>query len=216
MLENLDVVKGIHFQPASFFGRHPREDRAKSGSRRARAADAKDFAEDDYEERVTMFDVMREIAAQTDGMFAREDMIPITAGHPLCCFSGSFLRETDGGVRSLMSAELRERGASCCCELDPLEIIRKDRDFVLNKWDTDGGGSDENAAGGSAPSEIMDFDEFISYARRSSFTLTGMAFQDANNLDAERLKRCRVQVFSKDERLIPFCAYNSVYRREAD
>jgi uncharacterized radical SAM superfamily Fe-S cluster-containing enzyme len=58
----------------------------------------------------------------------------------------------------------------------------------------------------------MSFDAFIAYVRRNRFTLTGMAFQDADNLDAERLKRCRVQVFTKDERLIPFCAYNSIYR----
>ena len=44
--------------------------------------------------------------------------------------------------------------------------------------------------------------------RKNSFTLTGMAFQDAMTLDAERLRRCRVQVLSKDGRLIPFCAYN--------
>jgi uncharacterized radical SAM superfamily Fe-S cluster-containing enzyme len=211
MLENLDVVKGIHFQPASFFGRHPHE---------GRGAGADGPVKGDYEERVTMFDVMREIVAQTDGLFAREDLVPITAGHPLCCFSGSFLREKDGGVRSLMSAERRERGASCCCEPDPLEIIRKDRDFVLNKWEMDAGGGDAdaedaNAGGEGSDGGVMGFDEFISYARRNSFTLTGMAFQDANNLDVERLKRCRVQVYAKDGRLIPFCAYNSIYRQEA-
>ncbi|MDR1245714.1 MAG: radical SAM protein [Clostridiales Family XIII bacterium] len=201
MLENLDVVKGVHFQPASFFGRHPLDRNAARG---------------DYGERVTMFDVMRGIEEQTDGLFKRKDMIPITAGHPLCCFSGSFLRETSGGVKSLMSAEQREYGASCCCcEPDPLETIRKDRDFVLNKWDmdeTDGAG--DRCVSGEAEDDAMDFDAFISYVRRNRFTLTGMAFQDSNNLDAERLKRCRVQVFSRDERLIPFCAYNSIYRSQ--
>jgi uncharacterized radical SAM superfamily Fe-S cluster-containing enzyme len=231
MLDNLDVVKGIHFQPASFFGRHPQAD-ASAGT----AADPRDGAAlRDYENRVSMFDVMREIVAQTDGLFSRADMIPITAGHPLCCFSGSFLREANGRVKSLMNAERREGGASCCCgEPDPLEIIRKDRDFVLNKWVTDGLGdtsdgvcrdtdgvcrdTDGAAPGGGCCGDdavsdgAMDFDAFISYVRRNCFTLTGMAFQDINTLDAERLKRCRVQVFSRDERLIPFCAYNSIYR----
>jgi uncharacterized radical SAM superfamily Fe-S cluster-containing enzyme len=204
MLENLDVVKGIHFQPAAFFGRNPREGEA--------LGDAGDVMNGDYEERATMFDVMRGIAEQTGGLFSKDDLIPITAGHPLCCFSGSFLRERDGSVKSLMSAEQRERGADCCCcEPDPLEIIRKDRDFVLNKWEMDDGVADgcrENEDEGDA----MGFDAFISYVRRNRFTLTGMVFQDNNNLDAERLKRCRVQVFSRDERLIPFCAYNSIYR----
>jgi uncharacterized radical SAM superfamily Fe-S cluster-containing enzyme len=263
MLDNLDVVKGIHFQPASFFGRHPQEGgpggargegKAGHGGNAAAGRGGGDAtaagrsggdvtaAGRDYEDRVTMFDVMREITAQSDGLFSRADMIPITAGHPLCCFSGSFLREPDGRVTSLMSAEQRERGASCCCEEpDPLEIIRRDRDFVLNKWEmaapsaadeccapggagrnaggadgeccapgarTDGGGADPKALADDAP----DFDAFLSYVRRNRFTLTGMAFQDIHSLDAERLKRCRVQVFSRDERLIPFCAYNSIYR----
>jgi uncharacterized radical SAM superfamily Fe-S cluster-containing enzyme len=205
MLDNLDVVKGIHFQPASFFGRHPRAE-ASAGPAAAAC---------DYENRVTMFDVMRAIVTQTDGLFSRADMIPITAGHPLCCFSGSFLREADGRVKSLMRAEQREQGASCCCEPDPLEIIRRDRDFVLRKWEMDapGGASDGGCCGeGEALDGALDFDAFIAYVRRNRFTLTGMAFQDINTLDAERLKRCRVQVFSRDERLIPFCAYNSLYR----
>jgi len=46
------------------------------------------------------------------------------------------------------------------------------------------------------------------------FTVSAMAFQDASNLDAERLRRCRVQQLTEDDRLIPFCAYNSIYRGE--
>ncbi|MDR2770824.1 MAG: radical SAM protein [Clostridiales Family XIII bacterium] len=220
MLDNVDVVKGIHFQPAAFFGRHPRAGAVEAASAARAGTGHGGTAARDYAERVTMFDVMREIVAQSGGLFSREDMIPITAGHPLCCFSGSFLREADGRVKSLMSAEQRERGASCCCgEPDPLEIIRKDRDFVLNKWEMDepDGGDRRREADGcrepdGAAGGAMDFDAFIAYVRRNRFTLTGMAFQDINTLDAERLKRCRVQVFSRDERLIPFCAYNSIYR----
>jgi uncharacterized radical SAM superfamily Fe-S cluster-containing enzyme len=35
-----------------------------------------------------------------------------------------------------------------------------------------------------------------------------MAFQDAWNLDLERLKQCHLHVIHPDGRLIPFCAYN--------
>ncbi|MDR1572828.1 MAG: radical SAM protein [Clostridiales Family XIII bacterium] len=216
MLDNLDVVKGVHFQPASFFGRHPGAAGAGTGAAPETEAGTDVAPAGDHENRVTMFDIMREIVAQTDGLFSREDLVPITAGHPLCCFSGSFLREADGRVKSLMSAEQRAAGTSCCCgEPDPLEIIRRDRDFVLNKWEMDDAGdrdADANARFGEDADDAPDFDAFIAYVRRNRFTLTGMAFQDVNTLDAERLKRCRVQVFSRDERLIPFCAYNSIYR----
>jgi len=37
-------------------------------------------------------------------------------------------------------------------------------------------------------------------------TITAMAFQDAGNIDLERLRRCSLHVFD-DGRLVPFCAY---------
>jgi uncharacterized radical SAM superfamily Fe-S cluster-containing enzyme len=47
-----------------------------------------------------------------------------------------------------------------------------------------------------------------------------MAFQDAWNLDLERLRECFIHVVSPDRRVVPFCAYNlssasgeALYRR---
>jgi len=172
MLDNIRTVKGVHFQPASFFGRH----------------------EGGEGERVTMFKVMEEIEKQTNGRVKKADLAPISTGHPLCCFCAAYMKESDGELRPLRS------GGSCCPE-EPLEIIRRDRDFVLNKWEV----SDPDAA---AP-EASSFDEALAVFKANMFTISGMAFMDKRNLDAERLRRCRVQVFSRDERLIPFCAYYS-------
>ena len=61
--------------------------------------------------------------------------------------------------------------------------------------------------------EPVDLDEFITYYKSNMFTVSGMAFMDLSNLDAERLKRCRVVQLTDDDRLIPFCAYNSIYRK---
>lgn len=187
MLDNLNVIKGIHFQPVSFFGRHP---------------------EKENEDRVTMFKVMDEIQKQTQGLIKKEELVPISTGHQLCCFCANFLKETDGSVKSLMSDEQKDGGMDCCCaEPDPEEIVRKDRDFVLNKWEV----SDEPSCG-CCNEEPQSLDEALSYLRNNMFTISGMAFMDKSNLDAERLKRCRVQVFTDDQRLIPFCGYNSIYR----
>jgi uncharacterized radical SAM superfamily Fe-S cluster-containing enzyme len=49
--------------------------------------------------------------------------------------------------------------------------------------------------------------------RNNMFTVSGMAFMDETNLDAERLRRCRVQVFTPDGRLVPFCGYYSGNRK---
>lgn len=180
MLDNVDTVKGLHFQPLSFFGRYP-----------------KNYSE---EQRFTMFDVIDEIQRQTGGAFSKADLKPISTGHALCCFYGNYARQADG---SIICTSTRKKEPAGCCEaqpccppLIPLEVIAKDRDFVLNKWKV----ADRASQDG--------FDAFLNHMRENSFTLTGMAFQDAMSLDAERLKRCRVQVLTEDRRLVPFCAYN--------
>ena len=231
MLENTFVIKGVHFQPASFFGRRP-DERNEDG---------------DFDERVTMFAVMNEIEKQTGSCIKRDDLAPISTGHPLCCFCASFVKEKTGEIRPVSS------GGSCCDSDDtnnrvvsnPLEIIRRDRDFVLNKWDVhmpENGSGNETCCGSGANAAMtnkgdallydteepspcvpysteepspcvhnnsvsMSFDEAIAFFKTNSFTISGMAFMDETNLDAERLRRCRVQVFTPDERLVPFCGY---------
>ncbi|MDF2654168.1 MAG: Radical domain protein [Bacillota bacterium] len=191
LLENVDVVKGIHFQPVSFFGRHP----------------------GGIDNRVTMFDIMKELEVQTQGAFSAKDCYPITTGHPLCCFQSSYQKQKDGTVKSLINYGTKMEGLSCCEAKDPLEIIKKDRDFVLNKWNMQEPARKEPCCSDPGEeSKSMDFDQFLNELRRNMFSVSCMAFMDSSNLDAERLKRCRVQVLSPDDRLIPFCAYNSIYR----
>lgn len=211
LLENISVVKGIHFQPVSFFGRHP-DKLSPDGGKRV-----------DYENRVTMFDVMHELEKQTDGKFKYDDLCPITSGHTLCCFYGTYRKQKDNRVKSLISDQTKEKGVCCCDAATPLDIIKKDRDYVLNKWDLpeqdddcccDGEASAHHQGQACCEEpQVMDFDQFLAELKGSMFTVSAMAFQDVSNLDAERLKRCRVQVLSPDDRLIPFCAYNSLYRK---
>lgn len=194
LIENVSVVKGIHFQPVSFFGRHP---------------------DPGHENRVTMFDIMRELEKQTDG-FKYGDFCPISTGHTLCCFYSTYIKETDGTVRCTLTDAKKKSGVSCCdTEAGKIDVIKKDRDFVLNKWEVatreEESDADWSKYGSSA--EIIDLIDFLTYYRQNTFTVTGMAFQDVSNLDAERVRRCRVQVLTEDDRLIPFCAYNSIYRK---
>ena len=51
----------------------------------------------------------------------------------------------------------------------------------------------------------MEMDAFLARAKTHAFTLSGMAFQDAVNLDAARLRRCSLHVWHEG-RLLPFCA----------
>ena len=54
-------------------------------------------------------------------------------------------------------------------------------------------------------SKEMDFDTFLYQIRHSSLTLSAMAFQDAMNLNIERLHRCSLHVYD-DGKIRPFCA----------
>ena len=42
----------------------------------------------------------------------------------------------------------------------------------------------------------------------NTFTVSGMVFQDAYNLDLDRLRRCYICEVDTDKGMIPFCAYN--------
>ena len=49
--------------------------------------------------------------------------------------------------------------------------------------------------------------DFVEQFQSHSLCISGMAFQDAWNIDLERLRRCCIHVATKDRKLIPFCAY---------
>lgn len=201
--ENVSVVKGIHFQPVSFFGRHP--EFLEEGS---------PMQKGDFPGRITMFGMLRALEQQRPS-YKFDDFCPIATGHTLCCFYGTYIKEPDGSIRSTMTEARKKMGVSCCdaASVDKLEVIRKDRDFVLNKWDVCPVGHRRDWSRYKSSKEIINLIDFLEYYKQNAFTVTGMAFQDVMNLDAERVKRCRVQVLSEDDRLIPFCAYNSIYRK---
>lgn len=210
LLEHVNVVKGIHFQPVSFFGRHPEIPKTPEGAENA-------VHTGDFPGRVTMFELLRQLEAQRPD-FKYEHYCPIATGHTLCCFYSTYIKEPDGSARCILTDAQKEAGVSCCdaSSVDKAEVIRRDRDFVLNKWDVVPKKQTEALMKYKSSREITALDDFLQYYRLNSFTVTGMAFQDIYNLDAQRVKRCRVQVLSKDDRLIPFCAYNSIYRPDME
>lgn len=133
------------------------------------------------------------------------------------------LRAWQGGGSASAGRETQESGRSCCGVSDtvsspdaPLELpggpgTPQEPDAAAT--------SRERAAASGAPpfvpygpSAVPDtfdaFDAFIAEARKRTFSVTCMAFQDCMNLDLARLRRCCVHVFARPDRLVPFCAYN--------
>ena len=168
------AVRGIHFQPVSYFGRYP----GLPGE----------------EDRYTLDRLMRDLCEQAG--IPMESFLPSRCDHPLCGFHASFLIRPEGGLKPLndITHASRSRG----CEKD-------NRDYVIRHWKRPL--EEPNPRSGSSGdfSEEMDFDTFLYRLQYHSLTLSAMAFQDAMNLNVERLHRCSLHVYDRG-RIKPFCA----------
>lgn len=186
-IQNRPHIRGIHFQPVSYFGRFPKEP--------------------SDEDRVTIPELIAAIEAQTDGMIHRDSFVPLASGHPLCSFHGNYLVKDDGDLVPLSkrtaSSETREVSGN------PASIVQA-RDYISRKWSWE---SPEQPGTDETSMEFAEWDQMIQEMRYNSFSITAMAFMDQWNLDLERLKRCRVQVATVDRTLMPFCSYNILHRK---
>jgi len=197
--ERAPGVRGVHFQPASSFGRYPWGDGAA--------------------DRVTLPELMTGLEAQTGGMIRAADFHPPGCEHSLCSFSQPYLLDGEFGLRPAPNT-----GGACCTppSAPPRPIAadegaRRAKAFVARQW----------AAPASPDADALarpmdDFDRFLAEAATSKrFTISAMAFQDAWTLDLERTRGCCIHVVTPDARLVPFCLYNltsangrALYRQE--
>jgi 7,8-dihydro-6-hydroxymethylpterin dimethyltransferase len=186
------VVRSVHFQPVSYFGRflHP-------------PADA---------DRITLPQLMRLMAAQSDGAFKTSDFSPPGCENSLCSFSASYLVMPDGGVRAVGRA-----GGTCCSK--PVQAAVGAANaiaYVARQWRAPGTcGDPSHPDQPDCPSphqDSMDLDAFIRRARTHLLSVSAMAFQDVWNLDLDRVRDCCIHVMAPDARLVPFCLYNLTSR----
>jgi uncharacterized radical SAM superfamily Fe-S cluster-containing enzyme len=183
-LRNAPAVRGVHFQPVSYFGRYPTA--------------PKD------EMRITIPEILRAIEGQTQGRIKVDHFKPPGCEHSWCSFHGNFVLLEDGRLQAWTQ---HTPGASCCKPQSAEAHAVKARQFVKRFWATPKAVTAVSAAKLVLPS-LGGWDMFLERARTHSFCISGMAFQDAWNLDLERLKDCCIHVVHPDGRIIPFCAYN--------
>ncbi len=240
------VVRGVHFQPVSYFGRFPT------------------CPEDD--DRYTLDELIRDLTQQIG--LSEDYILPSCCDHPLCGFHSGFMVQENGTLLPLSrraaytgekttaqqnreyvgSRWSRETGPldwgeeSCCCDTagecgcgdtaescccDTTEPCCCGEAPAAENCCCDSAGecgcgetsSEEEACcccGNHETSEEelliaweshreMDLDEFIARAKKYSFTVSAMPFQDALNLDIERLRRCSLHVY-QDGVIKPFCS----------
>ncbi len=188
------AVRGVHFQPISYFGRYHGSPTDSS--------------------RFTLPEVMTAIVEQTDGLVKAQNLKPPSSEHPLCSFNGSFIVLPDNTLHALS----RSADGLNCCTTVPYRTggADKARRFVARTWsypeqDCTNGSIRKSREGCS----LGDWDMVLERAQTHSFTISGMAFQDAWTLDLDRLRYCHLFTMSRDDRLVPFCAYNVTARSGA-
>ncbi len=143
------------------------------------------------EMRLTIPGVLRRIEAQMDGIMKITDFGGGGAESPYCSFHASYLRRKDGTIKALP-----RRKSQCCC------VKSSDaRDYVSQQWSGKAAGCDGDEATSS-------LDEFLQQTVENTFTVSGMVFQDAYNLDLDRLRRCYIFEVDSEKGMVPFCAYN--------
>ena len=241
-IQRSPYVRGVHFQPVSYFGRIP------------------ELPADD--DRYTLDELLEAVVSQSGGLIKEEQIAPSCCDHPMCGFHGDFIvmpgdklmpltnysgktRDRTGGRRLLLRSgsggeepricrtplgtarfgrDLLLRGkqpeseACCCGESQPeKESCCCDANadaYLLEKAQPEPGNC---CCGGTQPEpesccceeesvDITNMEDFLKRAKSHGFTITSMAFQDAGNLDIERLRQCSLHVY-KDGKKIPFCAY---------
>jgi len=195
-VDNLPNVRGVHFQPISYFGRYPEL-----------PSDA---------QRITIPEIMRAIELQTHGKIPATSFLPPRGENAYCSFHGNFILMPDGELRPWAGDGGK---GSCCKPRSAAEGSRRKQEFVAKQWSAPSCCSKEQDTAKSI--NVDSLDAFLARIKTHTLSISSMAFQDVWNLDLERLRDCPLHVLSPEQKIIPFCAYNltdkegrTIYRRQ--
>ncbi len=204
-LAHSPAVRGVHFQPVSYFGRIPE---LPSGDMR-----------------FTLDELLQEIDVQAGDLIPADSISHSRCNHPMCGFHGDFIAMNKNTLYPL-----RKNSSDCgCCNTGNQKAVdvnvpqdvtaEENRSYVARKWQRPDsvncctsdriGNTGQERCGCIEDNEeegIDTLEGFLKRMKSHSFTVTAMAFQDAGNIDLERLRRCSLHVYD-DGRHVPFCAY---------
>ena len=103
-IDNMPAIRGVHFQPVSFFGRYENRD-------------------ENY--RITIPKMLSEIENQMQGKMKIENFMGGGAENSYCSFHGNFLVNEDKSLKPLGNK------SNCCCK--PTSS-KQSREFVAKQW----------------------------------------------------------------------------------
>ena len=212
-------ITGINFQPATYSGRY--------------------YLPEEIDQRITFPDVIKGIAKQTDGMFTERDFIPLPCAHPNChqisiaYRSGKDVVPLTRFFDAIENLDLLANGISFTRE-NSREIIAQLMSKNSCCPDGDCGGSESLVQIGASqanrlesmaenfvklkPREQELASEFLERAvmdklgAEDLLRITITSFLDVYNFDTRRLMKCCTHHVLPSGHVIPFCAYNVLYR----
>jgi uncharacterized radical SAM superfamily Fe-S cluster-containing enzyme len=217
-LENMDIIRGVNFQPVSFCGRFTK----LSDEKREK-------------QRVDYVMMMQAIEKEFDGKISRDDFYPVPFVFPISKLIELLKGETQveftahpgcGGATYIFMDEGKPLPVTRFIDVEglldfvekeskikgPLKKLRIASAFLKNidnfvDYDNSPKGFNlkrilkDAAIGGS-------YNSLRSFHYKSLF-VGSMWFQDAYNLNVDRLQRCVIH-YSTLEGIVPFCTYNGL------
>ena len=187
-------IAGLSIQPATYSGRH--------------------VLPETLERRITFPDVVKAIERQTDGMFVEDDFLPLPCAHPNC-HTLTYAYRQSGKITPLSRFIDVKNNLNLLA--NGITFTRPEARKRVEKYLQDlAGCSEATCMGLGGPSEVAA--EFFSrvvreeLAPRDLFRITITSFLDAYNFDVRRLMKCCIHHILPSGHIIPFCAYNVLYR----
>ena len=161
-------------------------------------------------DRVTIPDLLNAIEKQTNGELRADCFIPTSCSNVHCDSKSMSVIMEDGSMFPLTSRALgppRETKA----------IATKTRKEISDLWRF----IEESLTLEEDDQDASGWGSFLSRAKTHYLTVSTMAFQDAWNVETERLMNCCIHTITPDGKLIPFCLFNingadgrTLYRHE--
>ncbi len=186
-------VRGVSFQLATYCGRH--------------------LDPLDLERRATMPDVVKGIVRQTGGLVAESDFYPLPCAHPNCHMMAYVYRGGDTPVPINRIIDVTKH-----MDLIANSVVytpARARQLVARYLENAGGcGCGPGGCGPADPS----LNEFVVKALAEKlvgaevFRITLTAFLDVHNFDTRRVMKCCLAHLLPSGHMVPFCAYNTLYR----
>lgn len=188
------AVRGLHLQPVSYFGRYS----------------------PGMKHRLTLPEVLRLLEEQSGGKVHASDFAPSSCEHTRCSFRARYWVREGGRLEPFNAPQP-------CCTPEPAEAARRAIAATSRQWARRRQrASGEVSAPGLGPAPPAPEGALESCADLESgdglgrflaemdktLTVSGMVFQDAWNLDMERVRRCCVHVVVPERGLVPFCLWN--------